>query len=94
MLKWKKHLGRKKNPLEKEDIEKSTAFWEQEVSKKSLEKFRNGHFKSLRAYEKNGKVFMSGRLSKEAILLGYDVEEFEIWPACHSFTKLFLKHLP
>ena len=21
------------------------------------------------------------------------MEEFEIWPACHSFTKLFLKHL-
>ena len=36
---------------------------------------------------------MSGRMSKEAIKIGFDVEEFQIWPAVHPFTKLFLKHL-
>ncbi len=93
MFKWHSHRGRKKIPLEQKDIEKSKKFWENEVSKVSLEKFKNGHYKSLRAYEKNGQVFMSGRLSKDAIKIGFDVEEFQIWPANHPYTKLFLKNL-
>ena len=93
MFKWHTHKGKKKLPLNHKDIQKSKQFWEREVSKVSMEKFKNGHFKSLRAYEKDGRILMSGRMSKEAIKVGYDVEEFQISPANHPYTKLFLKFI-
>ena len=93
MFKWYTHRKQQRIPLDHKDIQKAKEFWENEVSRVSMEKFKNGHYRSLRAYQRDGRVFMSGRLSKDAIKVGYDVEEFQIWPATHPFTKLFLKHL-
>ena len=90
ILRLFQHKGRKKTPLDKEDISKAEKFWIEDAMKTSRENLKKGNYKSLRGYlREDNMVVCSGRLASGKI--GYDVLELPIIDCKHIYAKLFIK---